>query len=75
MWLFLLAAYAAGALTSVGMLAAQLGGTRLLVLRPKATYSLFLALWPVFWLIGLGSMLVVLWALAGSALLNRGGLR
>ena len=67
----LLVAYAAGVLVSVGMLTAHMGSTRILELHPKAAYPFFVALWPIFWLVGFGVILVVVWALMGTALAKR----
>ncbi len=75
MWPLLLGTYVAGVLISAGMLTARLGSTRILELHPRAAYPIFLICWPVAWLLGLGVTLIVIWALLGSALLNRGGLR
>lgn len=70
MWLPLLI-YAAGGLASVGMLTAHVGSERILELHPRPAYPFFLVLWPVFWLVGVGVSVVVVWALLGAALAKR----
>ncbi|MHB1524985.1 MAG: hypothetical protein ACYCZN_01675 [Candidatus Dormibacteria bacterium] len=67
----ILLVWTAGVLVSGGMLIARVNEKRIFTLHPWAAYPLFLVLWPVAWLVGVGVLLIVLWALAGGALARR----
>ena len=73
MWLVLGLVYLAGALISVGMLLAKLRDDRLLILSPRRAYPLFVAFWPVAWLVGLGVVVAVVVALLVAELGQRSG--
>lgn len=75
MWLLILLTWATGVLVSLGMITAQFGGERLLALHPKVVYALFVAFWPVSWLLGLGAVLMVKVALISIELERRGAPR